>query len=35
MKQRVVAQSSYESEYITMVNAMCQALWFAQVLVEV
>jgi hypothetical protein len=35
MKQKVVAQSSYESEYIAAVNAMCQTLWLAQVLAEV
>jgi hypothetical protein len=35
MKQKVVAQSSYESEYITAANATCQTLWFARVLAEV
>jgi hypothetical protein len=35
MKQRVFTQSSYKSEYIAVANAMCQALWLAQVLVEV
>jgi hypothetical protein len=35
MKQKVVAQSSCESEYIAAVNAMCQALWLARVLAEV
>jgi hypothetical protein len=35
MKQRVVAQSSCESEYITVVNVMCQTLWLARVLTEV
>jgi hypothetical protein len=35
MKQRVVVQYSCESEYIAMVNVMCQALWLAHVLVEV
>jgi hypothetical protein len=35
MKQKVVPQSSYESEYITAANAMCQALWLARVLAEV
>jgi hypothetical protein len=35
IKQKVVAQSSYESEYITAANAMCQALWLARVLAEV
>jgi hypothetical protein len=34
-KQKVVAQSSCESEYITAANAMCQTLWLAQVLAEV
>jgi hypothetical protein len=31
----VVAQSSYESNYIAAVNEMCQALWLARVLAEV
>jgi hypothetical protein len=35
MKRKVVAQSSCESEYIAAVNVTCQALWLAQVLVEV
>jgi hypothetical protein len=35
MKQKVMAQSSYESEYITAANATCQTLWLAQVLAEV
>jgi hypothetical protein len=35
MKQKVVVQSSYESEYITAINATCQALWLARVLAEV
>jgi hypothetical protein len=35
MKQKVVAQSSCESEYITAANAKCQALWLARVLAEV
>jgi hypothetical protein len=35
MKQKVVAQSSCESEYIAAANVMCQTLWLAQVLVEV
>jgi hypothetical protein len=35
MKQRVVAQSSCESEYITAVNATCQPLWLARVVTEV
>ena len=33
-KQRIVAQSSCESEYIAAANATCQALWLAQVLGE-
>jgi hypothetical protein len=35
MKQKVVPQSSCESEYIAVANATCQALWLAQVLAEV
>jgi hypothetical protein len=35
MKQRVLTQSSYKSEYIAVANVMCQALWLAQVLAEV
>jgi hypothetical protein len=35
MKQKVVAQSSCESEYIAAANVTSQALWFAQVLAEV
>jgi hypothetical protein len=35
MKQKVVAQSSCQSEYIVAANVMCQALWLAQVLAEV
>jgi hypothetical protein len=35
MKERVVAQSSYESEYIAAPNVTCQVLWLARVLVEV
>jgi hypothetical protein len=35
MKQKVVAQSSCESEYIAAANVTCQALWLAQVLAEV
>jgi hypothetical protein len=35
MKQRVVAQSSCESKYITAVNVTCQPLWLARVLAEV
>jgi hypothetical protein len=35
MKQNVVAQSSYESEYIAATNATCQALWLVLVLAEV
>jgi hypothetical protein len=34
-KQKVVAQFSYESEYIAAANATCQALWLARVLAEV
>jgi hypothetical protein len=34
-KQRVVVQSSCESEYIAAANATCQTLWLAQVLAEV
>jgi hypothetical protein len=34
-KQKVVTQSSYESEYIAAANATCQALWLARVLAEV
>jgi hypothetical protein len=35
MKKKVVAQSSYELEYIAAANAMCQMLWLARVLTEV
>jgi hypothetical protein len=35
MKQKVVAQSSCESEYIAAANTMCQTLWLAWVLAEV
>jgi hypothetical protein len=35
MKQKIVAQFSCESEYITAANATCQALWLARVLVDV
>ena len=35
MKQKVVAQSSCEAEYIAAANAACQALWLARVLTEV
>jgi hypothetical protein len=35
MKQKVVAQSSCELEYITATNATCQVLWLARVLAEV
>jgi hypothetical protein len=35
MKQKFVAQSSRESEYIAAANVTCQALWLAQVLAEV
>jgi hypothetical protein len=34
-KQKVVAQSRCESEYIVAANMTCQALWLAQVLAEV
>jgi hypothetical protein len=34
-KQKVVAQSSCESEYIVAANMTCQALWLARVLAEV
>lgn len=35
MKQKVVAQSNCEAEYIAATNAACQALWLARVLAEV
>jgi hypothetical protein len=35
MKQKVVVQSSCESEYIAAAKAMCPALWLARVLAEV
>jgi hypothetical protein len=35
MKQKVVTQSSCESEYIAAANTMCQVLWLARVLAEV
>jgi hypothetical protein len=35
MKQKVVAQSSCEAEYIAAANVTCQALWLARVLAEV
>jgi hypothetical protein len=35
MKQKVVAQSSCEAEYIAAANATCQALWLTRVLAEV
>jgi hypothetical protein len=35
MKQKVVAQSSCESDYIAAANTTCQALWLTQVLAEV
>jgi hypothetical protein len=35
MKQKVVAQSSRESEYIAAANATCQALCLARVLAKV
>jgi hypothetical protein len=34
-KQKVVAQSSCESEYITAANVTCQVSWLARVLAEV
>ena len=33
-KQKVVAQSSCEAEYIAAANATCQGMWLARVLVE-
>lgn len=33
-KQKVVAQSSCEAEYVAAANATCQALWLARVLAE-
>jgi hypothetical protein len=35
MKQKVVAHSSYEAEYIADANAAYQALWLTQVLAEI
>jgi hypothetical protein len=35
MKQKIVAQSSCESDYITTANATCQTLWLARVLADV
>jgi hypothetical protein len=35
MKQKVVAQSTCEAEYIATANADCQAVWLARVLSEV
>jgi hypothetical protein len=35
MKQKIVAQSNCELEYIAAANATCQALWLARELVEV
>ncbi|CAA7391865.1 unnamed protein product [Spirodela intermedia] len=35
MKQKAVAQSSCEAEYIAATNAACQGVWLAQVLAEV
>lgn len=35
MKQKVVAQSSCEAEYIAAANAACQAVWLARVQAEV
>jgi hypothetical protein len=34
MKQKVIAQSSCEAEYIAAVNATCQALWLSRVIAE-
>jgi hypothetical protein len=34
-KQKIVTQSSRESEYIAAANATCQTLWLARVLAEV
>jgi hypothetical protein len=34
-KQKVVAQSSCESEYIAVANATCHTLWLSRVLAEV
>jgi glutamate mutase epsilon subunit len=31
-KQKVIAQSSCEAEYIATANATCQALWLSQVM---
>ncbi|CAA6674155.1 unnamed protein product [Spirodela intermedia] len=35
MKQKVVAQSSCEAEYIAAANTTCQGVWLARVLAEV
>lgn len=35
MKQKVVAQSSCEAEYVAAANATCQALWLSRVLAEI
>jgi hypothetical protein len=35
MKQKLVAQSSCEAEYIPVANATCQALWLSRVLAEI
>jgi hypothetical protein len=35
MKQKVIAQSSCEAEYIAAANATCQALWLTCVLAEI
>jgi hypothetical protein len=35
MKQKIVAQSSCEAEYIAAANATCQGLWLSRVLAEV
>jgi hypothetical protein len=34
MKQKVIAQSSCEAEYIAAANATCQALWLSRVMAE-
>jgi hypothetical protein len=35
MKQKIVAQSSYEVEYVDAANATCQTLWLTRVLAEI
>jgi hypothetical protein len=35
MKQKIVAQSCCEAEYIAVANATCQALWLSRVLAEI